>query len=118
VGVLADELRNVGGEHRGLIDNRVTGGYSLFAQFGGDPAGGNAEGWFLGRDAGKTRWLGVGADGEKAAFRHIPAGDFDAAQRDDVLARFEAKVVGDVNAGNDKAKLAGQMLAQGADARQ
>ncbi len=118
VRVLADDFRDMGGEHGGLIDDRVTGGDGLLAQFGGDPAGGNAEGRLPGLDAGQARRLGIGADGEDAILRHLPAGDFDAAKRDDVLARLEAQVVRDVDAGNDEAKLAGEMLAQGANAGQ
>ncbi len=47
--------------------------------------------------------------------KHLPARDFHAAQRDHILARLEAHVVGDVYRGNDESQLLRQILAQGFD---
>ena len=43
---------------------------------------------------------------------HLPARDFDAAQGDDIFARLEAHVVGDVNRRDDESQLLRQVLPQ------
>jgi len=114
--VLTDDFGEVRGKHGSLIDDGIAGGKGLRLEGAGNPERGNAESGLAGRDAGKRRRRELGTDGEDLVFEHVPAGDFDTAHGDDVFARLEADVVGDMNGRNDKAELQGEAAAQRFDA--
>src|SRR5208337_3088581 len=81
-----------------------------------NPKGGDAESGLAGGSSGKRGRGEFGADGENLIFEHFPTGDFDAAQGDDIFARLEPYVIGDMNGRNDKSELHGERTAQRFDA--
>src|ERR1700744_6218070 len=56
--------------------------------------------------------IGLRAHSKQGISFRLPASDFHAAQREDIFARTQAEIVGDVNGRYKKAKLTGQMFAQ------
>src|SRR5208282_1265600 len=107
IGVLTDDFGEVSGEDGSLIDDGVPGGQGLGLEGTVNPQGGDTESGLLGGDSGESRRGELGTDGEDLIFKHFPASDFDAAQGDDIFARLEPDVVGDMNGGDDKAELHG-----------
>src|ERR1700676_1012913 len=107
----------MGGEDGSLVDDGIAGRKGLGLKGAGNPERGNSESGLAGGDSRKRRRRKLGADGEDLVFEHVPASDFDAAHGDDVFARLEADVIGDMNGRNDKAELQGKAAAQRFDAR-
>ncbi len=112
VGMLLDHFRQMRGQHRSLIDYGVAGSQRLILQRGRNPQRGHAEGRLFGRSARQRARRALGTDGHQMVLVHLPAGHLDSAQRDDILARLEAHVVGDVHGRHDEAQLLGQILPQ------
>src|SRR5271156_1997667 len=110
--MLSDDFRQMSGEDGSLVDNGIARGQSLRFESTGNPEGGDPESRLASGGSGERRRLEFGADGEDLILWHFPARDFNAAQRDDVFARFQPDIVGDVNGWNDKAKLKGKIAAQ------
>src|SRR5882724_4744862 len=118
VRVLADNFGEMRGEHRGLIDNRVTICQRLLLQAGNDPHRGGTESRLVGGHTIDGRRGRIGTDGQHALLLHFPASDFDAANQHEVFARAKLQIVRDVHGRNQETQLQGKMPAQRTNALQ
>ena len=113
-GMLADQFAQVGGDHGDRVHHRVAGGDGLLFERGRDPDRRHAEGRLPRLFAGKRPAAGLSRDGQQVRALGLPAAHLDAAQRDHILSRLEAQVVGDVHGRNQEAHLGREVAAQGA----
>ena len=111
-GVPADEFSQMRGDHRDRVHHRVAGGDGLVLQSRRDPDRGHSEGRLARLPAGQRPAPRVAGDGQQLRPFGLPAADLHPAQAEEVLARLEAQVVGDVHRGHQKSHLRREMAAQ------
>ena len=81
-GMPADQLAEMGGDHRDRIHHRVAGGDGLVFERRRDPDRGHAEGRLARLLAGQRPPARVAGDGQQLRALGLPAADLDAAQRE------------------------------------
>ena len=118
VGVLADGLGQMRGDHAARLDHGVAEHLGLIARRGVDPHGGRAEGRLLGGDAGNLAGRHAGIDRQEHVridrpFGHRHVGDLDA-----VLVLLQSHVVADADLGQNHADFGGHVLPHALDAFQ
>ncbi|CAB4721246.1 unannotated protein [freshwater metagenome] len=108
-----DDLREVGGDDGGPVDDGGAGQLGLAAQLRGDPLRVQAEDRLAGRLAGQR--AEEVADREHGAGRRLAAGDLDVEEFDDVGARGQVHVVAGAHQRHDHPDLAGDLATQRLD---
>src|SRR6187402_1714891 len=112
VSMAANHLRQMSSDDRRLIHNGVPGSERFFLQPGLNPARGYAKSWLPRFDSSKGARLRVGVHREQEVLLSLPASDLCSPQGNYILARFQTKVVGDVDRRHDETELGRKMPAQ------
>ena len=113
--VLLEDFGQVGGQHRGRIDDRVATEGGLLAQAFVDPGGGQAEGRLLGVFARQLDLTPGRVHGHQGAETDLAGACLHLLDADGVGLGAEPHVVEDAHRRHDEAILLGQGSAQGAD---
>ena len=114
--MLPDHLAEMCGDHGDRVHHRVAGRACLLFERRGNPDGRDAEGRFACGFPGQWPAVRVARNSEAQVPFRLPAADLHASQREDILARLQAQVVGDVHGRHQESEFARKMPTQGPNA--
>ena len=114
--VFADQVRKVGGDHRGRVDHGVAQGLGLGALVRLDPGGVEAEGRILAGDALQRSERTARVQRQLAVRMDLGGGHRHTVDQHPVAVGGQFQVVADVHRGNQEADILGELAAHALDA--